>query len=156
MTPTHAVSGFAALLALAVGATRVSAEKVDMPPNALAKTATHVVVGKVKAVYERTTSEGSYRYKRYVAEVEVSAVEKGEGLKAGELAYVRYWTVDDWIGPGPMPPGTSGHRGLPKEGETVRVYAARNAYDGFTPDNQDGGLNVIGANGFEKVPRQPK
>jgi hypothetical protein len=25
------------------------------------------------------------------------------------------------------------------------------AYDGFTHDNKDGGLNVIGANGFEPV-----
>ena len=31
------------------------------------------------------------------------------------------------------------------------MYLARNAYDGFGADNKDGGLNVIGANGFEKL-----
>jgi hypothetical protein len=50
------------------------------------------------------------------------------------------------------PPSTSGHRGLPEEGDRVRVYLARNAYDGFTDQNEDGGYNVIGANGFELLP----
>jgi len=30
----------------------------------------------------------------------------------------------------------------------VLIYLAKNAYDGFTRDNHDGGFNVIGANGF--------
>ena len=41
-------------------------------------------------------------------------------------------------------------RYLAEEGETRRIYLARNSRDGFGDDNEDGGLNVIGANGFEK------
>jgi hypothetical protein len=53
-----------------------------------------------------------------------------------------------------MPPGTNGHRGCPSEGATLRIYLARNAYDGFSDDNKDGGFNVIGANGFEEMPEK--
>jgi len=126
------------------------AEKVDLSPEQLRKTATHVVVGEVLAVYERTDQDGSWKRTRHVAEVRVSDCEKGEGLKSGDLVYVRYWRRA-WQGPGAPPPSTNGHRGLPAEGERVRVYLARNAYDGFGEDNQDGGFNVIGANGFEKL-----
>ena len=34
----------------------------------------------------------------------------------------------------------------------VLANLARNAYDGFTQDNTDGGFNVIGPNGFEPTP----
>jgi hypothetical protein len=127
----------------------VRAEKADMPPEGLRKRATHVVVGKVRSIYTRESREGKWRYTRYVAEVSVNEVEKGEGLAKGALVYARYWRRG-WLG-GKPPADTSGHRGLPKEGETLRIYLARNAYDGFTKDNKDGGFNVIGANGFERL-----
>ena len=76
--------------------------------------------------------------------------EKGEGPAKGGLVYARYWTRE-WTGKGPMPPGTSGHKGCPSEGKTLRIYLARNAYDGFSDGNKDGGYNVIGANGFEAI-----
>ena len=126
------------------------AEKANMPPEALARTATHIVTGKVQAVYTRTAVEGDWRVTRHVAEVKVAAVGKGEGVAAGDLLYVRYWRRT-WNGGGTPPTDTSGHRGLPEEGETLRIYLARNAYDGFTKDNDDGGFNVIGANGFERI-----
>jgi hypothetical protein len=126
------------------------AEKVDMSPEQLRKTATHLVTGQVLAVYERTQPEGDWKYTRYVAELRVGACEKGEGVRKGDLVYVRYWRRA-WVGQGQMPPSTTGHRGLPSKGQTVRVYLARNAYDGFTFDNKDGGFNVIGANGFEPL-----
>jgi hypothetical protein len=127
-------------------------EKVDMSPKALRDTATHVVTGEVVAVYSRVETAGEWRYTRYVAEVKVATVEKGEGIAKGSLAYVRYWTRA-WVGRRPMPPSTTGHRGLPEAGEKHRIYLARNAYDGFASaeENSDGGLNVIGANGFEKL-----
>ena len=87
----------------------------------------------------------------HCAEIRISKVEKGKDVTAGGLAYVRYWTRQ-WTGPGDMPPSTNGHRGLPKAGEILRIYLARNAYDGFSNENNDGGFNVIGANGFEKLP----
>ena len=125
------------------------AEKAPMSKEALTKVATHVVTGKVKAVYAREKVEGRWRVQRYVAEVEVASVEKGDGLEKGGLVYVRYWTRD-WAGRGPQPPSTSGHVGLPKEGAKMRIYLARNAYDGFG-ETDDGGFNVIGGNGFEPL-----
>jgi hypothetical protein len=126
------------------------AEKVSMSPSELRQTATHVIVGKVLAVYERTATQGDWRYTHYVAETQVLTSEKGSGLRKGDLVYARYWRRS-WNGKGRQPPSTSGHRGLPKSGDTIRIYMARNAYDGFTEQNSDGGFNVIGANGFEQV-----
>ena len=50
--------------------------------------------------------------------------------------------------PNDLPESTSGHWGLPKEGDAVRVYLARSGYDGFSKDNKDGGLNVVFGDGF--------
>jgi hypothetical protein len=125
------------------------AEKVDMTPEELQKTATHIVVGRAEQIFARTEKGKDYEYTHYVAEVRIDKLEKGEGYKQGDLMYVRYWHKR-WIGAGDPPPDTSGHRGEPKPGQTLRIYAARNAYDGFGT-TKDGGLNVIGANGFEAI-----
>lgn len=118
------------------------------------KKATHVIVGKVVGVFERSETVGDWKYTRYVAEIRVDESEKGDGVDKGSLVYARYWRRR-WIGQGRVPLSTSGHRGLPGEGETPRIYLARNAYDGFSRDNMDGGFNVIGANGFEKLTTKP-
>lgn len=132
-------------------ATTLLAEKPDTPPAALRKHASHIVVGKVNAIYSRVRMHGKMRVTNYIAEVKVKAVEKGEGIGEGSLQYVRYWSQEWTGGFEDMPVGTSGHRGLPGEGETVRIYLARNSNDGFGSKVEDGGLNVLGANGFEKV-----
>jgi hypothetical protein len=131
---------------------RAEAEKVSMGPDELRATATHVIVGRVQAIYTRQQRSGSYLVTHHAAEVKVTASEKGAGVKKGDLLFVRYWT-QVWKGPGFPPPGTGGHRDLPAAGETLRIYLARNAYDGFGHDNKDGGFNVIGANGFERLGR---
>ncbi|HKB05713.1 MAG TPA: hypothetical protein VKD90_26070 [Gemmataceae bacterium] len=138
-------------LAALVLAGTAHAEKVPLSPEELRKTATHVVVGQVAAVYARTETAGDWKYTHYVAEVRVAETEKGDGLKKGDLVYARYWQRQ-WVGRDKQPPSTIGHRGLPSNGETIRIYLARNAYDGFGNTN-DGGFNVIGANGFE--PHKP-
>jgi len=125
------------------------AEKVPLSPEELRSTATHVVVGKVTAVYARTETSGDWKYTHYVAEVQIAETEKGEGLKKGDLVYARYWQRQ-WVSKAEQPPSTIGHRGLPGQGQMIRVYLAKNAYDGFGNTN-DGGFNVIGANGFEEV-----
>lgn len=128
-------------------------EKPDLSPQALRDASTHVVVGEVRAVYSRRTTEGDWRYTRHVAEVKVQKVEKGAGIDVGGLIYVRYW-IRTWASPRPVPPETGGYRDLPIEGQVLRIYLAKNANDGFTEDNKDGGFNAIGANGFE-VPLPP-
>lgn len=143
-----------AVVASAVLAIPLRAEKVDMSSEELRDTATHVITGKVIAVYERTETEGDWKYTKYVAEIRVEECEKGNTIKKGDLVYARYWHRA-WIAKRQQPPDTNGHRGLPSDGEYVRVYLARNAYDGFTFDNKDGGFNVIGANGFENLKPNP-
>jgi hypothetical protein len=124
------------------------AEKVPLSQEGLRKTATHVITGQVTSIYQRSDKAGDWNYTKYVAELRVNECEKGDGINKGELLYVRYWTKA-WIGRGEQPPDTSGHRGLPRDGQSIRVYLARNAYDGFGT-SKDGGFNVIGANGFEE------
>ena len=119
-----------------------------MSPAQLRQTATHVVVGTVEKISTRKEKTGDREITHYVATVRINAVEKGEGLMNGELVQVRYWT-QRWLGGRPEP-GTAGHRGLPKQKETFRIYLARNAYDGFG-ETKDGGFNVVGANGFERI-----
>ena len=146
------MSRFVCLLTVAVVCTLarpVRAEKVDMSAEELRKTATHIVTGQVVAIYQRTESDGDWKYTKYVAEVRVAECEKGDGLKKGDLVYIRYWRRG-WQGKDDPKPDTTGHRDLPGDGATIRAYLARNAYDGFG-ETKDGGFNVIGANGFEKV-----
>jgi hypothetical protein len=126
------------------------AEKANLSPQRLRDTATHVIRGRVTAVYTRTETDGNWRYTRYVAAVQVEECEKGDGIQQGDLVYVRYWRRG-WIGSGHAPASTSGHRGLPAEEDSVRVYLARGAYNGFNSGSQDGGFDVIGANGFQKL-----
>jgi len=139
-----------AVITSAALVTPLRAEKIDMSPEELRKTATHVITGQVTAVYQRTETASDWKYTKYVAEVRVEKCEKGDGLKKGDLVYARYWRRA-WIGKGQVPPSTSGHRGLPSDGESLRIYLAQNAYDGFGLENKDGGFNVIGANGVEKL-----
>src|SRR5713226_1999437 len=75
------------------------AEKVDMSAEDLKKTATHIVTGQVVAIYERTESNGDWKYTRFVAEVRVTECEKGDGVKKGDLVYIRYWRRG-WQGKG--------------------------------------------------------
>jgi hypothetical protein len=137
------------LCVLGVMACRLCAEKIDMDPGELRETATHVIVGEIVHVYERKEVDKEWSTTHYVAEVRVKEIEKGGGIEKGGLVYVRYWRRS-WVGEGHIPPSTVGHRGAPKSGESLRIYMSRNAYDGFGTTN-DGGFNVIGANGFERL-----
>ena len=127
----------------------IRAEKVNMRPDELRKTATHVILGEVAQIYERKEATDEWNTTYYLAEVRIKNLEKGDGIKADELVYVRYWHRSRAANR-PLRPDTNGHRGLPTKGETLRIYLARNAYHGFGTTN-DGGFDVIGANGFEKL-----
>ena len=123
-------------------------EKPDLSPEQLRETATHVVLGEVQQIWTREESSANWDVTHSVAEIAVETVEKGDGLQPGELVYARYWQKR-WDGWGTPPADTSGHRGLPEQGERVRVYLARDAHDGFGKTS-DHGFNVIGPNGFAR------
>jgi hypothetical protein len=123
-------------------------EKGPLTTEELLSIATDVVVGKVNAIYTRTETNESWNYTHYVAEINATGIEKGASLSTKQPVYARYWERR-WVGdPNDLPESTSGHWGLPKEGDTARVYLVRTGYDGFSRDHQDGGLNVVFGDGF--------
>src|SRR5262249_45150204 len=90
--------------------------------------ATHVVVGKVAGVYVRK-AEGTLHY---VVEIAIEKIEKGAGLKVGEMFYVHCYQWDpDWLKGKRMSPAEqkqlafrgAAYDSIPKEGERVKVYA---------------------------------
>ena len=141
------------LFAAALLCGHLQAEKPPSSNAKLLKESTNVVTGTVKAIYQRTEKHNSWEYTYFIAEIRVKNSEKGDGIAADSLIYVRYWQKE-WKGKGDPPPDTAGHFPLPSKNDAVRVYLARNSYDGFTDENKDGGFNVIGTNGFEKLPSQ--
>ncbi len=125
------------------------AEKAPYSTEQLESTATHIVVGKVQAIYTRTEREGNYEYVRKVAEVKIDKLEKGKGPSG--VIYVRYFDRH-WKGKGLVPPGGGSHWPQPKKGGIYRFYLARNAYDGWsTEGTKDGGYNVVYVNGVQSV-----
>jgi hypothetical protein len=120
----------------------------------LEKIATHIVVVKVQTVYFCKEREGfpvlsSYEYDGKVAEVKIEKVEKGKISES--LVYVRYWSRT-WKGLGLPPPGGQSYETQPKKGQTCRFYLAKNAYDGWSQnENQDGGFNVVYVNGVQPI-----
>jgi hypothetical protein len=90
--------------------------------------------------------------------VRVKEVEKGQGIKSGDLLYARYSEVHKVIelSNGRKMSFEGPYLNKPETGETLRIYLARNAYDGATNDNNDGGFNVIYSNGFEKLKDEAK
>ena len=131
----------ACLMALALAAPFARAEVPDQTPERLQKNATHVVAGEARALYVSVSREGNYEETKGVAEIRVTGVERGDGLEPGGLVYARYWRRK-WVGDGNPPPGSAGHRGLPKVGDTVRVHLKR---------ADDGGYDVLLPNGFQPV-----
>ena len=115
----------------------------------LEKIATHIVVGKVQAIYSRAAREGDYEYVHKVAEVKIEKLEKGKG-PAG-LVYVRYFDRN-WKGKGLVPPGGGSYSPQPRTGGAYRFYLARNAYDGWSFEGpRDGGYNVVYVNGVQPI-----
>ena len=116
--------------------------------------ATHILVGKVQAVYSYKEREGiplvsGYEYDHKVAEVKIEKVEKGKISES--LVYVRYWSRK-WKGIGLPPPGGQSYENQPKKGQTCRFYLARNSYDGWSrKGNNDGGYNVVYVNGIQTI-----
>jgi acyl-CoA thioesterase FadM len=147
------------MLGLGLTLSQALALKLPLSTEQLKSTATHIVVGTVQAIYERMVEESpSGRGVVYVAEVRVKEVEKGQGIKSGDLLYARYSEVHKVIelSNGRKMSFEGPYRNKPETGQTLRIYLARNAYDGFTNENNDGGFNVIYSNCFEKLKDEAK
>ena len=125
------------------------------PKATLEKVATHIVLGKVQAIYsrkERKKIDGySYDFTYYVAEVKVDKYEKGKG--PSDLIYLRYFDVR-YIRTG-IPSKPQGRMGRPPVRKEHRFYVAHNKLDGFHPkaENNNGGHNVVYVQGTS--PLQP-
>jgi hypothetical protein len=130
----------AAVFALLFTALQVSAVKVDRPEEA-ENNATHIVSGKVTAVYSKITRTEKEETAHCVAEIQVEKVERGGGLKTGSVLYVRYLGSKRWLGGGPPAIGPGPHDNCPSEGQSVRVRLVRAA---------DGGFDVYYVSGFER------
>jgi hypothetical protein len=138
----------AATLLLAIFAsTTVFAAKALTPKAQLEKAATHIVVGKVGSISSTTNEAAQYATTTFTAKIIIDRVEKGEGLKAGDIVQVRYHT-QGWRGSGPPPPFDSGHSPRPKQNDTVRAYLVNQGYNG-AGYTTDGHYDVYYKNGFE-------
>ncbi len=140
------------LLAL-VCLSSICASKAPFSKEQLEEIATHVVMGKVQAIYSYKEREGipvlsGYEYDRKVAEVKIEKIEKGKISES--LIYVRYWHRM-WKGLGLPPPGGQSYENQPKKGQFCRFYLAKNAYDGWSKGSQDGGYNVVYVNGIQPI-----
>ena len=113
------------------------AEVPNQSRSQLEKRSTHIVVGRANHVYT-SESEGERKIETVgVVELLIDRVEKGEGLKAGQVVYGRFWKAR--LKPGAPPePSSNGHRGLPQKGDVVRMYLRK---------ADDGGYDVAFPNG---------
>lgn len=73
-------------------------------------------------------------------------VTKGEGIAIGKVIKARY-ERSPWIGRSPSPPGSAGHRGIPKKGDTVRIDMLK---------AKDGAYDAAFPNGFEQIEKVQK
>jgi hypothetical protein len=107
--------------------------------------ASHIFTGKVKAVHV----EKNNGFLDYVIEVTVESVEKGEGVKAGDTVPISCYLRDpDWLKGKTLSKEEqfkdgmrrdSSYRGVPKEGDQMKVYArkVKEKFDGIYPDWYD-------------------
>ncbi len=108
-------------------------------PERLKADATHVVRGRVEQVYttEREQADGQ-KDTLYVIEILVDGIDKGEGLKAGELLYARCWKAKD------RPKdfkGSLGQLAIPGAGSKVWAYLKH---------ERKGGYDILVPNGIER------
>ncbi len=117
----------------------VQAEVPQFSPEELASESSHIVTGTVSAVYSMTEKSKKWEDIRSVAEIQVARVEKGEGIRQGDVVYAHYWNKK-WIGEGDAEPHSGGHGGVSK-GDRIRAHLKR----------KGGAFHVLLPNGFIAV-----
>lgn len=115
----------------------------NMKPEELQKRAEHIVTAKVQAIYTRETKDDQWRRVVGVVELAVTGVEKGQGIKQGDVVHARYWNTA-WIGKGNPPPYGRGHT-VPQEGAEVRAFLK----------HKDGVYEPLLPNGLAPLEAQP-
>jgi hypothetical protein len=100
-----------------------TAEVPDRSAEDMEGAASDVFIGKLRALYRSVRRAEQYEETSGLAEIVVDKVEKGDGVKPGQVVFARYWNRQ-WIGRGNPPPGSRGHRN-PPEGTLVRAYVTR-------------------------------
>lgn len=71
------------LVILVLATLRAEAAQARTKPDQLRACATHVITGRIGMIYERRGQPGGLQDVRYLAEVPVETVEKGEGTEPG-------------------------------------------------------------------------
>jgi hypothetical protein len=124
MRTTSVLSALLLVSALSVGVVR--AER----PTQKRENADYVVTGTVTAVYSQETDG----YRNYVIDIRVDKVEKGAGIKKGEL--FRAFCYQRKPGKGGLKYDSRGHTQVPKEGQKVKAFVnrARGLYEGVYPN----------------------
>lgn len=108
--------------------------------------ATNVVTGTVTKVYSKDSKLGDTGvFTHYLVEIKVQKVEKGDGIKPEQPLYVRCSRPTKQ--PGTPIAGPSGHRYIPKEGETIRAFLNR---------QPDGGFEVVYPEGIDPLGKVEK
>lgn len=142
----HAITCCLLTLGILSSSVATRAEVPNQSVEKLKSSASHIVVGKVTKFSHKTTKSENYEDTDNTAEISVTSVEKGDGIKTGDVIKVQYWNKT-WIGKGSPPPGSNGHRGIPKKDATTRVYLQQ----------EKGNLyKVILPNGFEPTKPEAK
>lgn len=150
----HLISGATITAVLLVAAWTVGttlAERPNLTDEGLTRESTHVIVGKVLGTYKRLHKEfNGRREARYIIEIEVESIEKGEGVTPKDIVYARAWHIERF-GIGGATPGPSGHNSIPDTGDRVRAYVAHGPY---APTAQkDRGWAVVYPNGIAILDR---
>lgn len=108
-------------------------------PENLRKNATHIVVGKVIAIYKDVEKTPSWSRTKGVVEIAIEQVEKGDRLAKGDAVYARFWQTQ-FVGNGEPPDYGEGHH-PPDVKQRVRVFLRA----------REGGFEALLPNGFEEV-----
>ena len=134
----HRVGGIILMVVTAM-ALSAGAEVPNRSPEKLRQWSTHIVVGKLRAVYHAAELD-EHSHRNGVAEIVIDSIEKGDGLSEGQVMYARFWRRVTKPG---APPQTaaSGHD-VPPQGSVVRGYLKR---------GDDGGYDVLLPNGLQEL-----
>src|SRR5262249_48990093 len=112
----HALSAVGLVLT-GLFATGALAAKALTSKARLEMGATHIIVGKVRSISFTKNVESAWVTTAYVAEIAIDKIEKGEGLRVGDVVRARYLTRG-WRGIGTPPPHDSGHNPKPNNNDS--------------------------------------